>query len=154
MTFVRATEFRGQKKKLPWKLEVESFFSSRNLNAPWNSGLWKGWVFASSCSSLPSSVGVSAATPQDSFPLLLDTPPPTGSDSLPQPAHPQALPGFYRLIIPTQTASPRSRILTFFFTDGGGLVMNSQGTHTDMGQGRDTFMNMENEKVWERRGES
>lgn len=87
--------------------------------------------------------------------------PPPPHPLAPSPPHPQALPGFYRLIIPTQAASPRSRIPTsffFFFTDGGGggLVMNLQGTHTDMGQGRDTLMNMENESVREseRRGES
>lgn len=70
--------YRVQRPEEEITLEAGSgiFFSSRNLNAPWNSGLWEGWVFASSCSSLPSSVGVAAATPQDSFPLLLDTPPP------------------------------------------------------------------------------
>lgn len=40
----------------------------------------------------------------------------------------------------------------FFFALGGvcGVVMNLQGTHTDSGQGRDTFIYTENETVWER----
>lgn len=152
MTFVRATEFRGQKKKLPWKLEAESFFPHVTWMHHETEACGKGGslllFFFSSFFGRRGSSNTSGL-----FPPALRYPPdppalsPSPNTLTPRPSLVFTVWSFlHRLWVPAVGSQ-------LFFIDGGGLVMNLQGTHTDTGRGRDTFMNMENENVRETGGE-